>query len=474
MAEQSAIDGLRESTLRGRRPLPAVSGAAGVQEPVAGLVERARALAAEHGGPALAYADGPGGVLSCVWANGPALDLLGARSAAELDLCRSESAPASPGRSDTDSQEGDPSWSWRQALATCVVHGLAGAAGALDLPDGRPVGLRLAVSVLPGKDRAVGWVVGLNPTTPAVEAALLRAQVAEHRLMTLSQHAPVGIFLSEAGVRLGYVNEVMSELTGRSAEHLVGTGWLDCVHPGDAAILFEALQDVLSGQQRQLDVRLVSVRGPLRWVQLRIAPTTTQRRAAGFVGTCEDITARRAWEEQLTWQATHDPLTGLANRRRLMEVLNGLLHGSRVRDRRFALLFCDLDGFKAINDQLGHDAGDRVLIEVARRLNRSAREHDLTARVAGDEFVLVLRHIADPQEAVAVAGRHLQGLGERFRVAGQDVRISASLGIAIPGESDTPDSLLRAADRVMYEAKASGPGRFRMVVRDEPAGGGAA
>jgi diguanylate cyclase (GGDEF)-like protein len=190
-----------------------------------------------------------------------------------------------------------------------------------------------------------------------------------------------------------------------------------------------------------------------KWAQFRLAPVTTPRRAAGFIATVEDITVRRAWEAQLTYQASHDPLTGLANRRALLDTLSDLLAGSRDVDRQFALLFCDLNGFKRINDTLGHHAGDLVLVEVGRRLCVLAREHDLVSRIAGDEFVVLLQRIRDRSEAEAAAARYLSGLVSPVRVGGVDLPISASIGVALPDEADTPESLLRAADYAMYEAK---------------------
>jgi diguanylate cyclase (GGDEF)-like protein len=200
---------------------------------------------------------------------------------------------------------------------------------------------------------------------------------------------------------------------------------------------------------------------------------TTPRRAAGFIATVEDITARRAWEAQLAYQASHDPLTGLANRRVLLDRLADLLGGYRGQDRQFAVLFADLDGFKQVNDTLGHHAGDLVLIEVGRRLGAMAREHDLVARIAGDEFVIVLQQVRDGDEAEAAAGRYLTGLCAPVRIGAQDLPISASIGVALPGDGDTPESLLRAADRSMYHAKHTGPGRHHLnTSRDDPAGQG--
>ncbi len=296
----------------------------------------------------------------------------------------------------------------------------------------------------------------------------------EHRFRALAEHAPVGIVVSEAGLRLGFVNARFAQIVGSDPVFLTGIRWLHCVHDDDRPILLASLDDVLAGEPRELTVRLVregqlEPASPLdrgrddlvRWVQIRLAPVTTPRRSAGFIGTVEDVTDRRAWENQLSYLAEHDPLTGLANRRCLIEAISQLLGSRRTRDRDAAVLFCDLDGFKQINDTLGHEAGDRVLIEVGQRLLTTARDRDLVARIAGDEFVVLIREIGDVADAEVAAERQLQALQEPIVVAGTHVNISASIGLAMAREYDTAAELLQAADRGMYEAKRAGRGRFR-------------
>jgi diguanylate cyclase len=125
------------------------------------------------------------------------------------------------------------------------------------------------------------------------------------------------------------------------------------------------------------------------------------------------------------------------------------------------VLFCDLDGFKQINDTLGHEAGDRVLIEVAQRLSTTARDHDLVARIAGDEFVVLIREIGSYHDAEAAASRQLAALKSPIVVAGTSVVVSASIGVAMARDYESAAELLRAADRGMYEAKRAGRGRFQ-------------
>jgi diguanylate cyclase (GGDEF)-like protein/PAS domain S-box-containing protein len=305
--------------------------------------------------------------------------------------------------------------------------------------------------------------VRIEPVRDTLAEAEHALAVAEHRFAALAGTAPVGIFASEAGLRLGYVNDRFVALLGRPAHALVGTGWLDALHGVDHPALYRAVQTVLGGTPVELSVRLAHMTDVQHWLQFRLAPTTTPARAAGFIGTAEDVTYRRSWEEHLTYQAHHDPLTGLVNRRRLLEVLGEVLGSARAGDRDLAVLFLDLDGFKEINDRYGHEAGDRALVEVARRMHRVARDADLVARVAGDEFVVVLRQIGGVVEAEAAARRHLAALAVPLRVGAAELTLSASVGVAMPGGFDTPESLLRVADQSMYEAKAAGPGLYRLA-----------
>ncbi|UQX89772.1 diguanylate cyclase [Jatrophihabitans telluris] len=305
------------------------------------------------------------------------------------------------------------------------------------------------------------FVVWLRAVTDGERRAEEAQRESEHRFRALADHAPVGIVVSEAGLRLSFVNNRFAEIAGGHSESLLGTDWLKTIHPEDLPGLLEGLDEVLSGASLETTVRMISISDSQRWVQFRLSPVTTPRRSAGFIGTVEDITARRAWENQLTYQASHDALTGLANRRSMVEALTQLLSSRRSRDRDAAVLFCDLDGFKQINDTLGHDAGDRVLIEVAQRLSTTARDHDLVARIAGDEFVVMIREVGSYADAEAAAGRQLKAMLPAIRVAGRAVHVTASIGIAMARDYDTATALLQAADRGMYEAKRSGTGLYR-------------
>ncbi len=396
-----------------------------------------RLAAAEEAEPLLALVPLDSGAV-VVWSNRSAADLVGVRPHELVGRV----LPAASG-------EPEPGQDWSVVAAAQLDRPGDWLAARVDRPDGS----RQALSVLTRHAPPHGWVVHLRPvvdTDEAVDAALAAAR---DRLLALAEHAPLGIVMSEGGARLGFVNDRLVELVGVARDRLLGTNWLDLVDPGDLSALQDALHEVLNGKATDVEVRLLSATAAPRRLQWRLAPVTTTNQAAGFIATVEDVTVRRAWESRLTHQATHDALTGLPNRRQLVEVLSGLMGSRRDPDRSFGVLFCDLDGFKAINDTLGHETGDRVLIEVARRLRSNARGGDLVCRIAGDEFVIVLRSIHDQSDVEAALGRHAAAVGQPLFISGRELRVSVSIGLAIPDDDDTPETLLRAADRRMYDAK---------------------
>lgn len=169
----------------------------------------------------------------------------------------------------------------------------------------------------------------------------------------------------------------------------------------------------------------------------------------------------RESEERVRHLAHHDALTGLPNRRLLNDRLARMIASAKRSDGHFAVLFLDLDGFKAVNDTLGHDAGDELLRQASARLQRIGRAEDTLARLGGDEFVMALRVVSAAQDAAVVAQKVLDTLALPFTVSATQVRISASIGIAIyPEDAGAPEPLITAADDALYLAKRAGRNRF--------------
>jgi diguanylate cyclase (GGDEF)-like protein/PAS domain S-box-containing protein len=176
-----------------------------------------------------------------------------------------------------------------------------------------------------------------------------------------------------------------------------------------------------------------------------------------------DLSERKAFEQRLAHQATHDPLTGLPNRSLLIERLDRALDRARRHQRRVAVLFLDLDHFKVVNDSLGHSLGDRLLVAISERLALALRPGDTVARFGGDEFVVLCEDVLDQADAVAVAERVDRAVSGRFVVDDTEVFVGVSIGIACPIDVDVdPETLIRDADAAMYRAKDRGRARWEL------------
>ncbi|MET3806025.1 diguanylate cyclase (GGDEF)-like protein/PAS domain S-box-containing protein [Nakamurella sp. UYEF19] len=255
-----------------------------------------------------------------------------------------------------------------------------------------------------------------------------------------------------------YVSPSAQSLLGVGPADLIDTRWTDFVHPDDRVSFGHQLSAPAAGCEADLRVRLVRPDGPVLHVEGTVANMTTSETIGGLVVTVRDISGRVQLEAQLAEHAFHDPLTGLHNRRLLADRLDHALTIRADDASPLAVLFCDLDDFKNINDRLGHRVGDLVLIEVGRRIAAILRVEDTAARLGGDEFAILLER-TDPFRAGLVAHRMQESFNAPFLVKGEHLRVGVSIGIApgVPGES-TGEEVLRNADVAMYLAKDRGKG----------------
>lgn len=298
------------------------------------------------------------------------------------------------------------------------------------------------------------WVVTLRRSGDSLNAdQLLRAS--EERFRALSERAPIGIITSEVGLRIGYINDFLAELVGLPTEQLLGTGWMQVVDPEHLETVCSCLQDALAGNPVETPARLITHSGDERWVTIRAVPIHAPDSPAAFLGTIEDVTDRRHFEQLLSWQASHDPLTRLPNRARLIEEI-GVATADGSDD--VAVLFVDLDDFKSVNDTLGHAAGDELLVEVAARLRATTGDSCRVFRFAGDEFVVLARGIHDDEEAAAIGERLRVELAEPMLLESGPLVVTCSVGVARATGDDSVDGLLHNADVAMYEAKRRGKG----------------
>ena len=283
---------------------------------------------------------------------------------------------------------------------------------------------------------------------------------------TFFEQVGVGLALADLTTRFVRINDAYAELLGQRPEYLVGESFRDLVRPGDKEVLDEKLDDLVAGRLLSLPAEERYVRETGDEVYL-LHSVKVARDADGaalwFVLSAHDITARHRAQRDLqeltaalTERAVRDPLTGLANRTLLEERLRGALARDARTGSRTGVLFLDLDGFKAFNDQHGHGVGDDVLRQVAQRLLRTVRPSDTVARLGGDEFVVLVEAVTD-EGLSPLAERLEQALGAPLDV-GPHGRVRVSVGVSVGsatssgGDADAA-GLLSRADAGMYAVK---------------------
>jgi len=263
-----------------------------------------------------------------------------------------------------------------------------------------------------------------------------------------------------------YISPSCKRVTGYAQADFISDPGLiyAIVHAEDRSLLDAYRQDIRRENDGALDFRIVTQEGEVRWIAYGCR--AVYARDGQFMGrraSNRDITDRKGVEAQVQQLAYFDTLTGLPNRRMLADRLaHALSHAARYQ-RSLAIMFLDLDNFKKINDTLGHDVGDELLKGVATRLTTCVRSGDTVARQGGDEFIIVLAEIADPEDAAFVATKIIKTLGDPVRVADRDLDVTPSIGIAVypVNSGDDANELMKKADKAMYAAKAAGGNAYR-------------
>ncbi|MDJ0904210.1 MAG: EAL domain-containing protein, partial [Xenococcus sp. MO_188.B8] len=293
------------------------------------------------------------------------------------------------------------------------------------------------------------------------EAALRES---EERLRLVTENMSDLVCLHHPDGRYMYVTSSCKALLGYCSDELIGRDPYELFHPNDRKrIRQETHTPSLNGTPRRITYRIRQKTGDYIWVETL---TKTILDAKGQVvhlqSTSREVSDRIEAEHKLKHDALHDSLTGLPNRNLLMERLDlAFKRAQRHREYQFALLFLDLDNFKAVNDSMGHLIGDELLLAVVTRLDKCIRETDLVARLGGDEFVILLEELNDLEESVRVAERILESLQSPFHLSSRELFTSTSIGIAVGSISyKRTENLLRDADLAMYRAKKSGRGQY--------------
>ncbi len=285
----------------------------------------------------------------------------------------------------------------------------------------------------------------------------------EERFRSLVHSAQDIICVADAEARVRYLSPAFERVLGRDPEDRLGKSCFEHVHPEDAGRARAAFDLLLEDPSSEpaAEIRVGHEDGSWRYLEIVGRNLLSDPNVEGIVLNARDITGRKAFEEQLVHRAFHDALTGLPNRALFADRLGHAIKRAGRREGAVAVLFLDLDGFKLINDSMGHDVGDELLVAVGRRLKKILRPEDTVARLGGDEFAVLLEDARGPEDAKEVTERILGELEKPFDLPGQRVFVSASIGIAVGGcDPNRPAELLRKADLAMYRAKDHGRGRY--------------
>ena len=350
------------------------------------------------------------------------------------------------------------------------------------------LGQRLPEILGPGSagplHRLVGALAGSYATTlrdrtldeqEAIRRAVLTARhqteqalhASEARFRAMFYEAAIGIGLGDMTGRILEVNAALSEMFGYTSAEFGERSIGELAHPDDAPAVRDLYQRLVLGEldNFRCENRYLRSSGEEIIVHLTLSLVRDEQGEPAYqVAMLEDVTHRHQLQSHLEYQAFHDPLTALPNRALFADRLDRLFAQTPPDSaRRVGLLFLDLDGFKAINDSLGHEVGDQLLQAVGRRLARSVRDDGLVARMGGDEFVVLVEDSRGVDQLVFLAERVLEGLAVPLELADQQLLVSASLGIVERRvtEADATD-LMRAADITLYSAKADGRGRWAL------------
>lgn len=312
----------------------------------------------------------------------------------------------------------------------------------------------------------------LSSANSELAAQVTRRQHAEERMSKLSravEYTGDSIIISDPDGIIEYVNPAFEHMMGRPADTVLGTPLADLQTAHQPSEFMRRLWQHLDKEQAFREIFCTrNATGEACYTEQTITPLRDDKeQITQLIATGKDITERMDSEQRLSYLAHHDTLTGLPNRALMFDRLGHALARANRNNTLVALLFMDIDRFKTINDSLGHQAGDELLIAVAQRLDKSVRRSDSIARLGGDEFVAILEDIRQTEEPVHVAKSILNAIAEPLTLAGQEVSVTSSIGIALyPEDAGDANTLLQCADTAMYRAKAEGGNTYNFYTAD--------
>jgi diguanylate cyclase (GGDEF)-like protein/PAS domain S-box-containing protein len=289
---------------------------------------------------------------------------------------------------------------------------------------------------------------------------------AEAKYRSLVENSLIGVFIFQKE-KFVYVNPRVCEMTGYSEEELSTLNLSELIYPDDLPIVAGNLVKLGSKEESAITYQYRVIRKDKRVLTLEIYGSIIDYHGqAAVIGTVIDVSERIKTEKMIKHMAYHDQLTGLPNRYFLKEKLNGLVESAKANHQNFALLFLDLDRFKAVNDTFGHEIGDKLLVEITEKLNRLLDDHDTIARYGGDEFTILLAN-SNEKRACEIAQAIITNLSVPFYQTHNEIFVTPSIGISIfPEHGESFDMLVKNADLAMYFAKSLGKNNYQLFSDD--------
>ncbi|MGQ3891676.1 diguanylate cyclase domain-containing protein [Legionella sp. CNM-4043-24] len=289
----------------------------------------------------------------------------------------------------------------------------------------------------------------------------------ESRFRSAFDSAAIGMAIVSLDGKWLKVNKSLCQLVGYTEEELLLLDFQTITHPDDLELDLSYAQQLLTGEisSYHLEKRYIQKNGNVIWILLSGSLIrNNQNQPLYFIAQIQNIDTQKQAEHELKYIAYHDVLTGLANRKQLEKSFEAALSYAQRHQNQIAVLFMDLDHFKEINDSLGHDTGDLLLVEVGARLKKNTRSTDILTRQGGDEFIIVLTELTGSDQAIDVAKKILSTVSKPIKTERHEIAITASIGISIyPKDGDDLKTLIKQADKALYVVKSEGGNNLKLI-----------
>ena len=336
--------------------------------------------------------------------------------------------------------------------------------------DGTPIIYETSVTLI---KNAQGKAIGFRGVSRDItERKRMEEQIrqSEERYRSIIENMTDGYFEVDLYGNFTYFNDAQCRNLGYTCEELIGMNRHQYADEKNVKALFRLFNNVYKTgiPVKTHEVELIKKDGAIAYNEISVNLIRNKNgEAIGFRGISRDITERKRQQEKIHYLATHDSLTGLPNRMMLNQLLSHAINAAKRHNRKLAVFFIDLDRFKIINDMLGHEAGDRLLQEIALRFRHALRSMDIVARMGGDEFVVLIEEIENCEQISTVAHKLLAEAMKPVSIISQECRVTASIGISIyPKDGDDEQTLMKNADIAMYFAKEEGKNNFQFYSKD--------